>query len=73
MNQSESDDESSKSIRPGSAMSTKSDSSTGWQMSDCMRRRKAIRDLDKLELEIAKHQTALVFNQAKEIGKVHSN
>ncbi|GFU10761.1 hypothetical protein TNCV_2387661 [Trichonephila clavipes] len=65
MNQSESDDESSKSIRPGSAMSTKSDSSTGWQMSDCMRRRKAIRDLDKLELEIAKHQTALVFNQAK--------
>ncbi|GFW38249.1 hypothetical protein TNCV_4707441 [Trichonephila clavipes] len=65
MNQSESDDESSKSIRPGSAMSTKSDSSTGWQMSDCMRRRKAIRDLDKLDLEISKHQTALVFNQAK--------
>ncbi|GFX63401.1 hypothetical protein TNCV_3620041 [Trichonephila clavipes] len=65
MNQSESDDESSKSIRPGSAMSTKSDSSTGWQMSDCMRRRKAIRDLDRLDLEIAKHKTALVFNQAK--------
>ncbi|GFT88250.1 hypothetical protein TNCV_2144561 [Trichonephila clavipes] len=65
MNQSDSDDESSKSIRPGSAMSTKSDSSTGLQISDCMKRRKAIRALDKLDLEISKHKTALVFNQAK--------
>ncbi|GFU98396.1 hypothetical protein TNCV_679941 [Trichonephila clavipes] len=35
------------------------------EMSDCMRRRKAIRDLDKLELEIAKHQTALILEQNK--------
>ncbi|GFU90352.1 hypothetical protein TNCV_4947341 [Trichonephila clavipes] len=65
MSESDSDDESSKSIRPGSAMSTKSDSSTGLQMSDCMKRRKAIRALDRLDFELTKHKAALVVNQAK--------
>ncbi|GFT88244.1 hypothetical protein TNCV_2144501 [Trichonephila clavipes] len=65
MSESDSDDESSKSIRPGSAMSTKSDSSTGLQISDCMKRRKAIRALDRLDFELTKHRTALVFNQTK--------
>ncbi|GFT88238.1 hypothetical protein TNCV_2144451 [Trichonephila clavipes] len=65
MSESDSDDESSKSIRPGSAMSTKSDSSTGLQMSDCLKRRKAIRALDRLDFELTKHKAALVFNQTK--------
>ncbi|GFW99879.1 hypothetical protein TNCV_3509981 [Trichonephila clavipes] len=43
MSESDSDDESLKSIRPGSAMSSFSDNSTGLQVSDCMLRRKANR------------------------------
>ncbi|GFW30768.1 nucleic-acid-binding protein from transposon X-element [Trichonephila clavipes] len=65
MSQSDSNDESSKPIRPGSAMSIKSDSSTGLQISDCMKRRQVIRDMDKLEFELTKHMKALVYSEAK--------
>ncbi|GFT88155.1 nucleic-acid-binding protein from transposon X-element [Trichonephila clavipes] len=65
MSESDTDDESSMSIRPESAMSTKSDSSPGLQMTDCMIRRKTIRALDRLDFELSKHKAALEFYQSK--------
>ncbi|GFX31267.1 hypothetical protein TNCV_2060861 [Trichonephila clavipes] len=77
MSESDSDDESWKSIRPGSAMSTISDSSTGLQTSDCMKRRKAIRAMEKLEFELTTHMKSLVYSQAKgdmaSIPKIEKN
>ncbi|GFU24665.1 nucleic-acid-binding protein from transposon X-element [Trichonephila clavipes] len=62
MSESDSDDESLKSIRPGSTLS---DSSTGLQISDCMKIRKAIRAMEKLEFELTTHMKSLVYSQAK--------
>ncbi|GFU59788.1 nucleic-acid-binding protein from transposon X-element [Trichonephila clavipes] len=65
MSESDSDDESLKSIRPGSAMSSFSDNSTGLQVSDCMLRRKAIKAMEKLEFELTNHMKSLLLSQAK--------
>ncbi|GFT34278.1 uncharacterized protein TNCV_2157441 [Trichonephila clavipes] len=64
MSESDSDDESLKSHRPGSAMSTKSDSTNGLPMSDCMKRRTAIRAMDKLDFELTAHMKSLVLSRA---------
>ncbi|GFS85360.1 hypothetical protein TNCV_75861 [Trichonephila clavipes] len=65
MSESESDDESMKSHRPGSAMSTKSESSIGLPMSDCMKRRLAIKFMEKLDYELTAHMKTLVNNRAR--------
>ncbi|GFS92072.1 hypothetical protein TNCV_1190551 [Trichonephila clavipes] len=64
MSESESDDESMKSHRPGSAMSTKSESSIGLPMSDCMKRRLAIKFMEKLDYELTAHRKTLVTKRA---------
>ncbi|GFW96308.1 hypothetical protein TNCV_572791 [Trichonephila clavipes] len=65
MSESDSDDESLKSFRPASAMSTTSNTSTGLQVSDCKLRRNAIRAMEKLEFELTNHMKSLLLSQAK--------
>ncbi|GFT88389.1 hypothetical protein TNCV_1294201 [Trichonephila clavipes] len=65
MSESDSDDESLKSIRPGSAMSSTSNTSTGLQVTDCTLRRNTIRAMEKLEFELTNHMKSLLLSQAK--------
>ncbi|GFU74851.1 uncharacterized protein TNCV_4961791 [Trichonephila clavipes] len=65
MSESDSDDESLKSIRPGSAMSSTSNTSTGLQVTDCTLRRNTIRAMEKLEFELTNHMKSLLLSEAK--------
>ncbi|GFV16057.1 uncharacterized protein TNCV_1087111 [Trichonephila clavipes] len=65
MSESDSDDESLKSFRTGSAMSSTSHTSIGLQVTDCTSRRNTIRAMEKLEFELTKHMKSLLLSQAK--------
>ncbi|GFV55018.1 hypothetical protein TNCV_4457631 [Trichonephila clavipes] len=64
MSESDSEDESKQSQRPESAMSIQSDTSNLLPETDCMKRRLAIREIEKLDSELDTYKKTLTINRA---------
>ncbi|GFW95131.1 uncharacterized protein TNCV_1497701 [Trichonephila clavipes] len=64
MSESDSEDESKQSQRPESAMPINSDTSNLLPETDCMKRRLAIREIEKLDSELDTYKKTLTINRA---------